>query len=92
VQVRIIARPTLESVDGIALSHFKIGSVYSVPVSLATLLVVEGWAEPVVEAVDPILPPFSFHITRRSDRRRRFITDARLRKEFGIAADRRRRN
>jgi hypothetical protein len=92
VRVRIISRPTEESVDGIALSHFKVGSVYSVPVSLATLLIVEGWAEPVVEEAEPILPPISFHITRRVDRRRRFITDARLRKEFGIAADRRRRN
>jgi hypothetical protein len=92
VRVRIVRPPGEEIVDGIALAHFKIGLVYSVPAALATLMVVEGWAEPVLDDAAPTLPPVIFHLPRRVERRRRLLTDVRLRRELGIAADRRRRS
>lgn len=88
--VRITTLPTQISVDGIRLSRFKMGCVYSLPPSLATLMIVEGWAEPVVEPADLTLPEFSLTVLPGAERRRRALTSRRLR-EFGIAADRRRR-
>ena len=88
--VRITTLPTQISVDGIRLSRFKMGCVYSLPSSLATLMIVEGWAEPVVESGDLTLPEFSLTVLPSPDRRRRARTSRRLR-ALGIAADRRRR-
>jgi hypothetical protein len=92
VRVRIVTAPTDTIVDGIVLSQFRVGFVYSLPAALATLLIVEGWAEPVIGAEAPTLPPITFDVHRPQERRRRVLTDARLRIELGIAADRRRRN
>lgn len=89
--VRITAQPTQTSVDGISLSRLKPGSVYSLPVSLATLLIVEGWAEPMLEPGHCTLPDITFTVLPRPERRRRVLTPRRLRTELGIAADRRRR-
>ncbi len=89
--VRVTAQPTQLSVDGISLSRFKPGCVYSLPVSLATLMIVEGWAEPVAGADGCTLPEISFTMLPRPERRRRILTPRRLRSELGIAADRRRR-
>jgi hypothetical protein len=72
------------------LSHFKAGRVYAVPVSLATLMIVEGWATPDFGSESPTLRPMTFDLHRTRERRRRLLTDARLRTELGIAADRRR--
>jgi hypothetical protein len=84
-------RPTEESIDGIPLWYLEVGRVYAFPAEIATLLVVEGWADPVVEEVEPTLPAIRFNVARVRERRRRFNTAARLRRELGIAADRRRR-
>jgi hypothetical protein len=92
VRVRIVTPPTDTIVDGIALSQFKVGFVYALPAALATLLIVEGWAEPIMGADAPTLPAITFDVHRPQERRRRVLTDARLRLELGIAADRRRRN
>ena len=73
------------------LTHFEIGTIYSVPVSLATLMIVEGWAEPVMENVEPRLPAITLAFAGARERRRRIYTDWRLRVELGIAADRRRK-
>ncbi len=89
--VRITAPPAPITVDGIDLSRFKNGCVYALPVLLATLMVVEGWAEPIMESDDCTLPEFSFSLLPRPERRRRVMTPAGLRTELGIAADRRRR-
>lgn len=89
--VRITTRPTQSSVDGISLSRFKPGSIYALPISLATLLIVEGWAEPVAESGDCTLPEITFTMFPRPERRHRVLTPRRLRTELGIAADRRRR-
>jgi hypothetical protein len=88
--VRITARPTVISIDGISLSRFRTGCVYSLPVSLATLMIVEGWAEPVLDSGQFTLPEISFTVFPRPERRRRMVTPRGLR-ELGIAADRRRR-
>jgi hypothetical protein len=78
-------------IDGIPLSHFEVGAVYAVPTALATLMIVEGWAEPVVEMVEPKLPRISFTLPVPRERRRRVYSDWRLRVELGLAADRRRK-
>ncbi len=88
--VRITAQPTDVSIDGISLSRFKTGRVYSLPVSLATLMVVEGWAEPVIGHGEFTLPEVSFTVLPRPERRCRVLSSPRLR-DLGIAADRRRR-
>lgn len=90
MRVRITSPPTEESVDGIPLSQYKVGAVYDVPTLLATLMIVEGWAEPLVESIDPTLPQIRFKVFT-PERRRRTLTDADLRTQLGIAADRRRR-
>lgn len=93
VRIRIIRSPTETSVDGISLSRFEVGLVYSLPISLATLMIVEGWAEPLVDALsaDPTLPPIQFTHVRPRERRQRLYSDWRLRTELGLAADRRRK-
>jgi hypothetical protein len=85
-------RPTETSIDGFPLWHLEVGRVYAVPAALATLLIVEGWAVPVIESAEPTLPPIRFNIIRPPrERRRRFLSVTRLRSELGIAADRRRK-
>jgi hypothetical protein len=91
VRVRITNPPTQAAIDGISLSGFEVGAVYAVPALLATLMIVEGWAEPVVETVEPKLPAVKFDILGPRERRRRVYSDLRLRVELGLAADRRRK-
>ena len=92
MRIRIIRSPTESNVDGISLSRFEVGLVYSLPVSLATLMIVEGWAEPLVDrSADPTLPPIQFTQVRPRERRRRLYSNWRLRTELGLAADRRRK-
>jgi hypothetical protein len=92
VRIRVVNAPGEESIDGISLSHLRVGFVYSLPAALATLMIVEGWAEPVTEDVEPTLPTITFQLPRRRERRRRVLGGAALRRQFGIAADRRRRS
>ena len=89
---RVKIQPTLETVDGVSLARFKPGLVYAVPTSLATLMIVEGWAEPVGDDAECTLPEITFHALRPHERRRRTLSPGRLSRELGIAADRRRRN
>jgi hypothetical protein len=101
VRVRIISPPTEASIDGLALSDFKVGSVYALPAELATLMIVEGWADPVDGDAVPVLPAFRFeilpfgppqivpHAPRRA-RRRRF-THQLLAPNAGVAAERRKK-
>lgn len=89
--VRIIRQPTQTSIDGIVLSQFEVGMIYALPVALATVMIVEGWAYPVAESAEAKLPEIKFDLIGPRERRRRTYTNARLRTELGIAADRRRR-
>ena len=89
--VRIIRQPSEASIDGIMLSQFEVGIVYALPVELATVMIVEGWAYPVTESAEPKLPEIKFNLVGPRERRRRVYTNSALRTELGIAADRRRR-
>lgn len=91
MRIRIISPPSETSVDGVSLAQFKVGLVYAVPPVLATLMIVEGWAEPVSDEIEPTLPPIKFTVVTRRERRRRIYSAAYLRTHLGIAADRRRR-
>lgn len=73
-----------------SLSHLEVGIVYAVPAPLATLMIVEGWAEPIVDNLEPRLPAFKLDYTRPRERRQRTYSHWRLRVELGLAADRRR--
>jgi hypothetical protein len=92
MRVRIKLQPRRETVDGVSLARFKPGLVYAVPTSIATLMIVEGWAEPVGDQTDCTLPEIIFHVLRPHERRHRTLSPGRLSRELGIAADRRRRN
>jgi hypothetical protein len=92
VRVRIARSPSESSIDGFPLWHLQVGLVYAIPAAVATLMIVEGWAEPVVDDAEPTLPMVKFDVARpRRERRRRYMSLSRLRQELGIAADRRRR-
>ena len=78
-------------IDGISLSQFEVGAVYAVPASLATVMIVEGWAEPRCRIGRAEAPPVKFDIMGPRERRRRVYSDLRLRVELGLAADRRRK-
>lgn len=91
MRVRIIRPPSEEPVDGIDVSAFRVGRAYYLPASLATLMIVEGWAEPVIDSVEPTLPAFSFELPVARERRRRVRGEPNLQRAHGIAADRRRR-
>jgi uncharacterized protein (DUF2342 family) len=91
VRVRITSPPTEASVDGVSLAQFKVGLVYAVPTILATLMIVEGWAEPVLDDIEPTLPAVRFTVLARRERRQRVYSAKYLRTHLGLAADRRRR-
>jgi hypothetical protein len=91
VRVRLIRPPTEAVIDGIRLSEFEVGAVYALPTELATVMIVEGWAVPELETVEPKLPQIKFNIMGRRERRHRIYSDWRLRVELGVAADRRRK-
>jgi CheY-like chemotaxis protein len=58
MRVRILLRPT-ELIDGIALDHFRVGSVYELSTDVASLFLAEGLAEIVSEDNSPVFvrPP-----------------------------------
>ena len=91
MRIRIIKPPSGPRVDGFSLEDFKVGLVYSLPAPLATLMVVEGWAAPVIDNIDPVLPPVRFDVIPVRERRRGTYTAAYLKTRLGLAADRRRR-
>lgn len=91
MRVRIIRPPTEAAIDGIRLSEFEVGAVYALPTELATVMIVEGWAAPELETVEPKLPQIKFNIMGRRERRRPIYSNWRLRVELGVAADRRRK-
>jgi hypothetical protein len=92
MRVRITRRPKPANVDGISLWRYRVGHVYALPTSVATLMIVEGWAVPDLESSDVSLPPIKFHLDPPPERRVRLFSNRRLRTELGIAADRRRGN
>jgi hypothetical protein len=64
MRIRIVRKPTTASIDGIRLDLFEPGREFDVGPTLAALLLVERFAEPViaearpeVQAPDPPAPP-----------------------------------
>lgn len=49
MRIRIVRKPTTPSIDGIRLDIFEPGGEFEVGPTLAALLLVEGFAEPVVD-------------------------------------------
>ena len=101
MRVRIISQPTEASIDGLSLSELEVGRVYALPVELATVMIVEGWALPIDGDAVPVLPPFRFQVfptqpvqvvplAVRRPRRRRF-THRLLVPNVGVAAERKKR-
>src|SRR3989442_14532252 len=50
-----ICRRLQGSIDGVAIDHFQIGLIYEIGTQVASVLLAEGWAEP-VGAADDALP------------------------------------
>src|SRR5207248_1864207 len=49
MRIRIRHRPPVASVDGLQLDRFETGRLYEVGTMLGTLMLAEGWAEPVID-------------------------------------------
>jgi hypothetical protein len=50
MRVRIVSKPTTDCIDGIQLRQFHLGVEYELGSRLAELMIVEGWAQPVLES------------------------------------------
>ena len=57
MRIRIIQKPPVAHVDGIRLDYFVAGHEYDLGPSLCSLLLAEGWAEPVGFDEPPATPP-----------------------------------
>ena len=58
MRIRVVQKPTISVVDGIDLKHYVPGHKYEVGTGLGTLMLAEGWAEPVDDS-EPTITPFS---------------------------------
>jgi hypothetical protein len=67
VRIKLLQRPPVSSIDGLDLARFEAGGEYEVGSALGSLLLAEGWAEPV--ALDEPPPPAAFSETNPFDRR-----------------------
>jgi hypothetical protein len=57
MRIKVIRAPTEQSVDGIDLGRFHPGSQYEVGNAVGTLMLAEGWAEPVGSDDPSVLTP-----------------------------------
>jgi hypothetical protein len=67
MRIRIVQKPTEDSIDGVRLDAFKVGFEYEVGSSIGALMLAERWAEPVADdapalavlfsETDPFAPP-----------------------------------
>ena len=73
MRIRVIRRPSATSVDGLELDRFEPGRLYDVGTSLGSLMLSEGWAEPVATEtaspapLEPKAEPRSSESTRHDD-------------------------
>lgn len=58
MRIRIVQKPLLAEIDGLDLQHFQVGSEYDLGNTLASVMLAEGWAEPVPLDAPPIPIPF----------------------------------
>ena len=59
MRIRILRSPPIEAVDGMDLRRFMVDQQYDVGNRLGTLLLCEGWAEPVGDDEPALVIPFS---------------------------------
>ena len=68
MRIRVIQRPSATSVDGLELNRFEPGQVYDVGTAMGSLMLSEGWAEPVAtETPQPTNASRSSESTYASD-------------------------
>ena len=58
MRIRIVHKPTLDDLDGVDLRHFQVGAEYDLGSTLASVLLAEGWAEPIPLEAPPLPVPF----------------------------------
>jgi len=59
MRIKIVQQPPTAEIDGIRLDCFEVGVEYEVGNTVAALLLVERWAEPVPLDAPPRVLPFS---------------------------------
>jgi hypothetical protein len=73
MRIRIVQKPAIDDLEGVNLRYLQVGSEYDLGSTLASVLLAEGWAEPVpLDAPPPPLPfgpddPFSMPVLDRSN-------------------------
>ena len=96
LRIRVIQKPSQECVDGFWLYGFRVGEMYELDSAIATLFVVEGWGEPVINregtrAKPPSPRPWTSPRVSSDNRRtpsaitnKRVVTGARHSRERGV--------
>jgi len=67
MRIRVIQRPSATSVDGLELNRFEPGQVYDVGTAMGSLMLSEGWAEPVATETPAPAPPQPQNASRSSE-------------------------
>jgi len=73
MRIRIVHQPALPDLDGVGLTQSHVGRAYDLGISLASVLLAEGWAEPIpLDAPPPPVPfgpedPFTMRIVGRRE-------------------------
>jgi hypothetical protein len=49
MRIRIVQKPTTDSIDGLQLDRYELGYTYDVGNTIGALFLAEGWGEPVVD-------------------------------------------
>jgi hypothetical protein len=57
MRIKITQKPRNASMDGVQLDRFELGREYQVGTTVGSVLLSEGWAEPVVEAQPVVTIP-----------------------------------
>jgi hypothetical protein len=71
MRIRIVQKPFIDEIDGVDLQHFQVGTEYDLGNTLASVMLAEGWAEPIpLDAPPPPVPfgpddPFSMPVIDR---------------------------
>jgi hypothetical protein len=68
MRIKIIRNPTVSCIDGVQLDHFRLGFKYDVGSVIATYLITEGWAEPILDDSPALITTFDeLHFDRNHD-------------------------
>jgi len=51
MRIRIVRKPTLDSIDGLQLDRYELGHTYDVGTIIGAVFLAEGWGEPVDDGV-----------------------------------------